>query len=534
MASITKQRIGKYTYLYESVSYRDEHGRPRNNKTKIGKIDPKTGETIYTTEYLAKNPTSGLSVHPICLHAKEVPTEIKKYAEQFFDSLKTFGVFWFLLKIAEKIGLIDIMQQVFPKIWQEIFTIACYLVVSDKPVMYCENWLDENEWLEVGNMSSQRISELFTRFDEGQRYHFYRLWSSYIQEQEYLALDITSISSYSKQITDCEWGHNRDNEKLPQINLCMLYGESSRLPVFQTNYSGSLSDVTTLESTISEFRAIVGERDINVVMDKGFYSAKNVTFLIRQGVHFLVAMSFNNKTAKQLVSNERQDIDRIDNVIRASDAPIRGVHRLIHWPNSDKELHAHIYYDPEKAIKERNDLYGHIAKLKEIATNDPNNTKFKKDIERYLRIEKSDTSGKKILIREDVVAKSLETTGWFILLSDQIEDSQVAYDIYRMKDVVEKSFWKYKNSLGLERLRVHTDERALNKTFIAFIALILSSHIHNIMSQKELYKIMTFDKLFLSLSKLKSATVSGHRVLRPLSKQLKDVFDIFTLPLPVG
>jgi hypothetical protein len=43
---------------------------------------------------------------------------------------------------------------------------------------------------------------------------------------------------------------------------------------------------------------------------------------------------------------------------------------------------------------------------------------------------------------------------------------------------------------------------------------------------------MTFDKLFLILAKLKSATISGQRFLRPLSKQQKDLFKIFNMPLP--
>ena len=62
--SITKQRIGKYTYLYESVSYRDDLGRPRNYKTKIGKIDPDTGETIYSSGYLARNPAVNTKSDP--------------------------------------------------------------------------------------------------------------------------------------------------------------------------------------------------------------------------------------------------------------------------------------------------------------------------------------------------------------------------------------------------------------------------------------------------------------------------------------
>ena len=40
MTCISRQNVGKYTYLYESVSFRDQNGRPRNKKVSIGKIDP--------------------------------------------------------------------------------------------------------------------------------------------------------------------------------------------------------------------------------------------------------------------------------------------------------------------------------------------------------------------------------------------------------------------------------------------------------------------------------------------------------------
>jgi len=61
MASVTKQRIGKYTYLYESVSYRDKLGRPRNKKDKIGKINQYTGKTNYTPDgHKMKNDLRGL------------------------------------------------------------------------------------------------------------------------------------------------------------------------------------------------------------------------------------------------------------------------------------------------------------------------------------------------------------------------------------------------------------------------------------------------------------------------------------------
>ena len=45
MSCITKQHFGKYTYLYESTSFRDERG----------KIDLESGATVYTVEYLQRN-----------------------------------------------------------------------------------------------------------------------------------------------------------------------------------------------------------------------------------------------------------------------------------------------------------------------------------------------------------------------------------------------------------------------------------------------------------------------------------------------
>ena len=62
MSCITKQHVGKYTYLYESTSFRNAEGKPRNKKVRIGKIDPKTGNTIYTPEYLERMEAAGTPV----------------------------------------------------------------------------------------------------------------------------------------------------------------------------------------------------------------------------------------------------------------------------------------------------------------------------------------------------------------------------------------------------------------------------------------------------------------------------------------
>ena len=166
----------------------------------------------------------------------------------------------------------------------------------------------------------------------------------------------------------------------------------------------------------------------------------------------------------------------------------------------------------------------------------PEDPKLQDQFQKRLTIDKANGPGGLVSvgIRKDVIEKSLKHSGWLILISNHISDTQEALDLYRAKDVVEKSFFQYKNNLELYRLRVHSDERALNKTFIAFIALILSSHIHKVMKDSGLNKTLTFRKLLRSLSKLKIAYVNNIPILQPLTKEQKLIFKSFSIECPGG
>ena len=550
MSSITKKHIGRYIYIYESTSYWDPIRKYSDNDIKsIGMIDPDTGSEYYKQEYIDKltregKPTNGMRVWDDrrkgkTLHANLTDSDALALAQEILSTVKNFGLAYFLQSIAENIGLVDILRQTVPRCWQKVLVLACYLVAEDKPVSYCSDWVEANECPDVGSMASQRVSELWYAFGYNERNRFFKQWYQHVREKEYIALDITSVSSYSKNIDFIEWGHNRDGEKLPQANICMLFGEKSIMPIYQKIYSGSLTDVTTLETTLSEFEAITGTRDIMLIMDKGFYKEKNINKLLGDANHppyrFLIPVPFTTNFAKDRVIEERAGIDDVDNVILTHDCdmPIRGVHRLCTW-KKDIQLHTHIFYDPERALRERNDVFGYIAKLKKMAMEDRKNPKHQKEFQKYLTFsetEKPDGSAS-IGIRKDVVEKELQHSGWLILISYDIADTQEAFDLYRAKDVVEKSFFQYKNNLGLDRLRVHSDEGALNKTFVAFIALIISSHIRKVMKDGGLDDVFTFGKLLRTLSKLKIAYVNRIPVLQPLTKEQKLIFENFAIVLP--
>ena len=154
MSSISRQRVGKHTYLYESVSYRDEKGQPRNHRKPVGKINSITGECVYKPEYIDLMATRG------------TPLNIPKVAQSFTleqickSTLREFGSFYLYESLARASGLMTVLQKIFQDKWPQIFTLASYLVSSGEPAMYLEDWLQKTESFPVGSMSSQRVAPI--------------------------------------------------------------------------------------------------------------------------------------------------------------------------------------------------------------------------------------------------------------------------------------------------------------------------------------------------------------------------------------
>jgi transposase len=445
------------------------------------------------------------------------------------------GAFHLYRSIADRCGLLKALQGSLPRYWKELFTLAAYLVTSGDPFLYCEDWLASTETFSVGRMSSQRISELLSAVTQADRDAFYGAWCKLRSESEYLALDITSVSSYSDFIGSVEWGYNRDHEKLPQISLCMLIGYRSHLPIYQSVYSGSLKDVTTLQTTMQTFYVLANGKPIIAVMDKGFYSTKNIMAMLNGdwNAQFLIAVPFTNKFALTQIESERKDIDTLENTIVVGGDSMRAVTKTRSFGAGHK-VYTHVYYNAKKANGIRESLYAEVSLLKEEARINPERCATDASYTKYLYIRRSEKEGGyTVNLREDVVASELKTAGWLVLISNRITHAQEAIRIYREKDIVEKGFQRLKNSLDLGRLRVHHEESMHNKIFIGFIALILLSNIHQVMVEHKLYTNMTMKRLLLIISRVKAQFISGERILFSLTKEQRLIFDAFDVSYPV-
>jgi transposase len=523
VSCIIESKSGGHVYLYESESYRDKEGKVKNKRRIVGKIDSKTGERIFKPWYIEEKGISALG-------ESAQTQQIYSYNDVKSSTVKEYGSFYLLNSIANQIGLIEIMTKLFPKTWNELMNLAFYMVASGEPAMYCEDWLYKSECLISRTLSSQRISELVASITAEDRMNFYEAWGEYRCENEYIALDITSVSTYSEQINDAEWGYNRDKEKLPQINICMLVGEKSRLPIMQVVYSGSLKDVSTLKSTL-EMASSLSLNNISLVMDKGFSSTKNINQMLADvSMRFLMAIPFTLGFAKKQVTSECKDIDRIENTIIVGQDVLRGVTKKRSW-NTEKAVYAHIYLDTDTALRAKNKLYAKVRTIIECVKEEPDKYTDHADAKKYLIIRKSDKNdnGCTINVRTELIEEELSHSGWLVLMSNHIKNAPEAIRLYRDKDIVEKSFQSLKNCLDFARLRVHSDNSMQNKIFIGFIALIITAHIHKKMHEYKFYEQWTMKKMIKILERLKIHYIKDDKIISPLTKEHKEIFRAFEI-----
>lgn len=530
MASIVKVKVGKHVYLYESISFRNKEGKPCNHRKPVGKVDKKSGEYIYKQEYVDRKKSEGIIIAP----PKSVP--IYSINDLKESSVLQAGSVHLLNGISDNIGLSKILNESFGNLSEDIFSLSSYLLSSGAPVSYCEDWMNKSDYSNEQILYSQKISKLFNKITDIDIEGFYKSWGNYRSEREYLALDITSISSWSKLIDDVEWGYNRDGDKLAQINLSMLLGLKSRLPIRATVYDGSISDVSTLKTSIKQIASrLDNPSQLMIVMDKGFSSKKNIDMLLENdNLKFLLALPFTLNFTKKIIEAAKKNINTFANTIVSGGDIIRGITLERSWSKGNN-IFVHAFYNDVKAVITKNNLYGYIKKLVAEAKLDPENKKLKNQFERYLIIRKSSKrdSGYTIKVKEDLIESELKNAGWLVTISNDIDNASEAIKVYRDKDVVEKGFMRFKNSLGIKRLRVHSQQAMNSKVFVTFIALILSSHIHKVMLDNDLYKSMTMKDLIQTMEKLKVQIINNNRILFPLSKKQKDIYKFFNVELPV-
>ena len=496
--------VNDRNYVYHiGKGYRNYYGKPTSERTMIGKVDEPTGKLIPNENYFSIY--GGAPTQP--------PLEI--------DAIVNFGDFFLLDYVAKDTGLTQVLRNVFGSVGDEVLLLAIYMALTGNAMYRCDAWCRETLTGRGEAITSQHCSRILESLDEKKRMDFFRAWVNARQQREYLAYDVTSISSHSRGNDLVEYGYNRDGEDMPQVNLGMYYGEESMLPIFYCTYKGSVVDKSHLRYMM-QYNKRLGIKDVCFVMDRGFYSERNVQDMAFKH-KFIVGLPNSLNISKDIIAKYGQQV-----ASSRYDIGLTGVKGIA---VDDERLgfrsKIHLFFTNGKIADEERLLKEKLARWEQ----ELGEGKSVKAAEDYFKITKSGDGAAPEATREyDAIDEKVHNLGYFLMMSTDMKKTPgMILDIYRRKDIIEKCFDELKNDMDLRRLRVHSETMMEGKTFIAFIGLILRTYIHNnLRDYLDANRPMSMPQVFDELRMIKAVKTKGGMILRnPITKKQRTMLEQF-------
>ena len=501
---VFQRRVGNAVYAYYTVrAYRNEKGKPTNDRVSIGKVDEATGKLIPNRNYY------------------EV---YRATSEPEVQSIKSYGVTYLIDKILRELKLDTVLSKKFPELSNQIIAISEYMLCEGNIMYYYDDWSEGVYPYKNTKLSSQQISRIFQEIDYKRRMEFFKTWIHARNPDEYIAYDVTSISSYSQGIENLEYGYNRDGDNLPQINMALYYGEQSQLPLYYSVYPGSITDKTHL-STMLQDNEFIGCKKTKYILDRGFYSAENVEQLAKSGCRFVMGIPNSLKFSREMIDRYRGEIVNRSECRLGKGLPYAKSVIVEEFGIRGK---LHIYYSPAKALAEEEVLYDRIEKEEQALLEMKQAPPKSKRYEKHFEINENKDGGFSFSKDQEKINAAISRLGFFLILETDFKStSEEILNLYRRRDTIEKTFDELKNGLDMKRLHCQSDSTVEGKMFVAFFSLILRSFIQNRLRQYQQETGIAFAAIMKELNKIKFVfTADGKRMLTPVTKKQRDILDL--------
>lgn len=505
-----KDKRSGITYAYESISRWDkEKKQSRSERKLIGRLDSETGEIVPTDGRCRKKKDTAVS-------AKRGPVPATATSRCFY------GATYLLDAIGAKLGITNDLKQCFPSTYEQILSIAYYLVLEDhNPLYRFEKWSSLHKHPYGKNISSQRSSELFAAITEEAKYKFFRLQGKRCMEKEYWAYDITSISSHSECIRQVQYGRNKEHDHLPQLNLALVFGEKSNLPFYYRKLAGNIPDSKTIKHLLAELD-VLGFTKVKLLMDRGFYSEANINALFKDHLKFLIAVKIS-------LAFIRKELDIIYDSFRTFERYSEKYQLYYHkvqteWQytqhrpykkdtiSEQRRIYIHYYYNIDKAAEDEKAFDKGLIALRQELESGKRNPDHEKHYKKYFETKTTPKRGTKVTIKEEALRQAKRYFGFFALLTNETMDAITALELYRNKDVVEKAFGNLKERLNLRRTLVSSEQSLEGKLFVEFVALIFLSYIKKQMQDTNLFKNYTLQGVLDKLDVIECFEAPGQKL----------------------
>ena len=498
----------KYVYKYIKY-YRNEEGEARSKAKAIGKYDETTGKMQPNGNYY----------------------EMYKIDAEMADiTVLEYGYQYLIREISKKIGLTESLREAFGKEATDIINIAGYIIREGNAMDGIEDWQQRNYMAENSHiLNSQTTSKIFGEISIQGQEAFFKDWVGKAYNGGSVFYDVTSISSYSKEMTEVEWGYNRDGDKLAQFNIGMFCDKETKTALYYNRYNGSLTDKSNLSYVMANANA-VGIKEVSMIVDGGFFDEKCFQGLREYCKSFTVGMPGKLVESKDAIAKYGDGIDSYTNKLTDK--------HHIYCRQIETEIYGSqgrmlLYYD----------VYSHASKCDEISEEIERLKLELSGLKRYPRAKLArykpyftiakhrDGNGFDYSVDAQKVEKLRKDKGYFLIFTTEKDLSPsdiLAY--YRDKDADEKLFSQIKVDMDGSRIRTHSTQTTVGKVFVTFIACLIRNYIMHKLSGYLSDHSTSLKKIFNQLSNIIIIKgVAGFRFTKALTKNQRSILSTFDL-----
>ena len=345
---------------------------------------------------------------------------------------------------------------------QKLLSIAWFWMANpDKTIRRIEEWQISHQLPYREGLSEDTcyllMKQLGNDVSISQKYFYNR--ASHASSKASVAVDTTTISSYSENLNDVRFGYNKDGNGLATVKLLTLFSIEDHQPIAFMRQPGNIPDVISVLNALKQLSVLGMDKPL-VVLDGGFFSDDNIFAFMQNHTKFLMRGTLDGRWIRPEL-DETMDLFEVPSNVCPFDSNIYGTTRMITLRftrerkytrnginkgddvTEDRRIYLHFYLNVDKARMERAALLDAIKAVKQQLEQGVDKSLFSKAeqkiVKKYLNI--VDTPKRfSVSMDDDAIMKETRYYGYFVLLSNKKMDTFKALREYRLREKTEEGF----------------------------------------------------------------------------------------------
>jgi transposase len=552
---------GKYRYaVFQDTVLNPKTGKYTHPKTIYGSVDEKLHFTPNARYLTLSEAERKKLLFPATWSIETVPASVPVKSTRGRPShtgpstSTLYGAGFFCEQVSHSCGLTDDLRRIFgEERAAEILSLAYYLLLHDDCYNHLESW-QRVEWYPCTKvLTPSSVTRITQAISEDDKQSLFALRKRRIVNDSWCGIDSTSYSYYGHNLAESKFGHNKEHDKLPQVNQLVLYDMTGSMPVYYRRMPGNIPDTRTLRTTIKELE-LAGFPKAQLVLDRGYISAEGVELLVKKQVSFIMmAKTSNKQIRKTLLSLDINELCLPKNWIPEHGR--YGIEATFPFSITVKgekrdvaPLRLCIFFDPEQQGADRKKLAQDMHEAAEsldaiIEEQTVLDDRTVKKLQKFYTLTLDEK--KHTLLSYTPDDKKMHAfwalSGFQVILCSRVrkKDYSLSYvlDRYDMRDEQEKCFMFIKSEQQGRRLRTSTELSTDGRIFIQFIALTLNSAIYRVYNSHEALK-KSFATRKHMIEEMRSIRLIEHpkkaKIITEFVGKQVDICDAFGFEIPAG